>query len=404
MEEPAIRTWLTRARVARLAAAGIATYVLAAIATLATARGGFDALGIPLGFDFLAFHGAAQIGLSGDLAVAFDPAVFAAALEAKLPGVGYGYYWLYPPTFALMILPLGVFPYGAAFWVWTALGLAAYGGSVWLLARDRLAVIAAFAFPAVWVSAYHGQNAFFVSALFAVAAHALLARRDGLAGLAIGLLAIKPHLAILIPLALAASGRWRAFAYGGAVAISFTALSTLVFGGEYVVAFLSEGSRLAGAVLREEHHWATIASVFVAAKLFGAPTALAWALHSTVALAAAALVCLRFRRDGVTRETLALLAAASLLISPYVMDYDLLLLAVPGVLLFAAPDTRATNRWDGALALLVAMIPLLVVGIGRTGVQIGWLAPVLTLAIVEWRSGKSLFHLPSFPAKAGTQS
>jgi hypothetical protein len=303
-----------------------------------------------------------------------------------------------------MLLPFGVLPYGAAFWAWTALGLAAYGGGVWLLARGRLAVLSAFGFPAAWVVAYHGQNAFFVTALFALAAHALLARKDGLAGVAIGLLAIKPHLAILIPIALAASGRWRAFAYAGAVAISFTTLSSLVLGGEYLAAFLREGSRLAGGLLLEEHHWATIASVFVAAKLLGAPTAIAWTLHATVALVAAVLVAVRFRRDGATRETLALLAAASLLISPYVMDYDLLLLAVPGVLLFAAPGARSSNRWDGAVALAIAMIPLLVVGLGRIGLQIGWLAPVLTIAIAELRLGHSSNLSPVIPAKAGIQN
>ncbi|MEX0645902.1 MAG: glycosyltransferase family 87 protein [Parvularculaceae bacterium] len=324
----AVANWLTRARVWRLAIAGIFTYLAAAIAILATAQGGFDALGIPLGFDFLAFHEAARLALAGDLTAAFDPVVFGAALEQKLPGVGYGYYWLYPPTYALTMLPFGVLPYGVAFWVWTALGLAAYGAGVRLLSRDRLAIVAALGFPAVWVVAYHGQNAFFVAALFAVAAHALLTRKDALAGLAIGLLAIKPHLAILIPLALAASGRWRAFAYAGAVAISFTALSTLVFGGDYLDAFLREGSPLAGGLLLEEHHWATIASVFVAVKLLGAPTALAWSAHAAVPLAATALVAFRFKRDGATAETLALLVAASLLISPYVMDYDLVLLAV----------------------------------------------------------------------------
>lgn len=150
---------------------------------------------------------------------------------------------------------------------------------------------------------------------------------------------------------------------------------------------MGEGSRLAGAVLLEERHWPTIASVFVAAKLLGAPTMLAWALHAAVAVAAAALVAIRFKRDGVTRETLALLIAASLLISPYVMDYDLLLLAVPGVLLFATPGAgRAPNRWEGALAIGVAMIPILVVGLGRMGLQIGWLAPALTLFLVARRA------------------
>jgi hypothetical protein len=377
---------MTRARLTRLAVAGLATYVICAALVVATARDGYDILGIPLGFDFLAFHGAARLAIAGDLAHAFDPAVFAATLNQEIAGAGNGYYWLYPPTFALMIAPLGLLPYGAAFWLWTALGLAAYAGATWLFARDRLAVLAALAFPAVWVVGYHGQNAFFVAALFIAAVYGLLKGRDQLAGVAIGLLAIKPHLAILFPLALAASGRWRAFLVAAATAVSFGAVSSYAFGPDYVRGFFDEGMPLAKTLLSEERHWATIASAFVAAKLAGAFDATAWALQITVAIGAAALVALRFTRTGVTNETLALLVAASLLVSPYVMDYDLVVLATAGLLLFSPNAGCVVSRgYEPLAALLIAFIPIAVVGLGRLGVQIGWLAPVLTIALVELR-------------------
>ncbi|MEQ8750199.1 MAG: glycosyltransferase family 87 protein [Amphiplicatus sp.] len=378
--------WFTRARVTRFSLAAILSYCAGAIAAIATARNGWDALGIPLGFDFLAFHGAARLAVDGQLASAFDPQVFTAALEQELPGVGYGYFWLYPPTFATILLPFGLLSYGTAFWVWTAAGLSVYSSSAWAVTRNRVAVIACLGFTATWVTAYHGQNSFFSAALFILAVHFLLGRKDRLAGIAIGLLAFKPHLAILFPLALAASGRWRAFVSAAATAVLFSLASIAVFGWGYIDAFVEHGQSFAAALLTTERHWATITSVYVSASLAGLPPQLAWTLHALVAAAAAALVLARFIANGATRETLALLTAASLLISPYVMDYDLTVLAAAGLLLFAAGEhPRHAMKWEQAAAFSVAMIPILIVGLGRLGLQIGWLAPVIVIVIAETR-------------------
>ena len=372
-----------RARIARLSVAAIILYVLLAAGFLATARNGVDALGIPLGFDFLAFHGGARLAVEGRLAEAFDPHVFQAALERQLPGVGFGYYWLYPPAFAVMILPFGWLPYGAAFWAFTALGLGAYGASVWTLTRDRLAVLAAFAFPACWVAAYHGQNSFFAAALVTLACHSLLNRKEARAGLFIGLLAFKPHLAVLFPLALACAGRWRTFLWAAATALLTTAAGVGVLGTAYLDAYLTQGLANAAGLIEEARHWPTLTSAYAALRLAGAAPSVAGAAQGAVALLAALLVGLGFRKQGVTRETLALLCAASLLISPYVMDYDLMLLAPAGLLLFCGRDAAPAARWAGFAA---ALIPMLVVGLGREGVQIGWASPLLAMAAAAAQS------------------
>lgn len=381
---------MTRSRVLRLALAGLLTYIAAAIAIAATAKDGFDFAHLPLGNDFHVFYAAARLAAEGDLATAFEPDALTAEVKKTLPGVDDGFYWLYPPTYALLILPFAALPFWAAFWVWTASGLAAYGAAISLLARDRLALLAAFAFTGTWVCAYYGQNAFFVAALFGLAAYGLLNRRDGLAGVAIGLLAIKPHLALLFPIVLAASGRWRAFAAAAFTAVAFTSVSVAILGADYLSGFLANGARYANSVLYEGRHWMMMASVFSATKLAGAPGFVAWTAHAAVALSVAALVAMRFRRDGVRRETLAMATAAALLMSPYVMNYDLAVLAIAGVLLFAPGDgTRPARSWEQALALVIAMIPIAVVGVGRTGLQIGWFGPLAAVMIAEWRLQQS---------------
>lgn len=378
--------WLTRARLTRLGAAGVITYCLAAAAILLTARGGYDAMGIPLGFDFLAFYGGSAMAAAGDLTAAFDPQAFTASLERLVPGVGYGYLWLYPPGFALMATPLAWLPYGIAFWLWTAAGLFAYAAAVRFIARDGTAILAAIGFPAAWVAAYHGQSAFFIAALYVLACGALVRREDRLAGLAIGLLTIKPHLALLFPIALAAAGRGRAFLAAAISAVVFTSLSIAVVGWTYAEAFVHSMPQLGEMLLGRERHWATIASVFATMRLAGAPESVAWAAHGTIAAAAAALVFARCRQHGLSNETLAIVCAGSLLISPYVMDYDLMILAAAGCLLFArAAGGEAASSREAALALTAAMIPIVAVVFGRHGLQIGWLAPMIVIALAEAR-------------------
>lgn len=378
MPQDADGPFLTRARVARLSAVAVLLYLAMGAAFLMTSKDGVDALGIPLGFDFLAFHGGARLAAEGRLAEAFDPYVFQVALEQQLPGVGFGYYWLYPPAFGLMVLPFGWLPYGAAFVLWTALGLAAFGAAAWTMTRDRVAVLACFGFSAVWVAAYHGQNSFFAAALVMAACCGLLRGKDVIAGLCIGLLAFKPHLAVLFPLALLCAGRWRAFAAAAATAILFTGAGVAILGTDYLTAYLAEGLPNASALIETSKHWPTMSSVYVALRLFGVPPEWAAVGHGLVACGATVLVAAAFRKRGAAPETLALLCAASLLISPYVMDYDLLLLAPAGLLLFSSRDAAPSARWA---ALIAALIPTLTVGLGREGLQIGWAAPMLTIAV-----------------------
>ena len=59
---------------------------------------------------------------------------------------------------------------------------------------------------------------------------ALLGRRPVIAGLLLGALVVKPHLALLVPFWLAAGGQWRAFLAAGASALCLLAISWLAFG------------------------------------------------------------------------------------------------------------------------------------------------------------------------------
>src|SRR5204863_3126413 len=121
----------------------------------------------------------------------------------------------YPPTFLLAVTPLGLLPYPAALAAFVPGTAALWAALVRRILPDRRAWIVAAAAPAGLITLLDGQNALLTGAL---AGFALLwlDRRPILAGVLIGLLAIKPHLAVLFPLALLAEARWRTIAAAAA--------------------------------------------------------------------------------------------------------------------------------------------------------------------------------------------
>ena len=98
-----------------------------------------------------------------------------------------------------MISPLGALPYGVALPVWL---VAAY--VLWLSVCGRLLPEGFWpiaAYPGALVAAWHAQNGF-LTATLVIGAILALRKRPILAGILFGALIIKPHLAVLIPVAL----------------------------------------------------------------------------------------------------------------------------------------------------------------------------------------------------------
>src|SRR5438128_1843363 len=96
----------------------IGVYVLAGGLWIATLHGLLDVFGQPFGGDFVIFHGASALTLEGRALAAYDPAQLLAAQRAAVPGSPTGLIWCYPPTFQLLIAPLALLPYAAAYAAW----------------------------------------------------------------------------------------------------------------------------------------------------------------------------------------------------------------------------------------------------------------------------------------------
>lgn len=386
-----IRTgdFLDRARVRRIAVIYLIIAVISLVALIATSNGFTDRMGRPLGADFMAFHVAGAVALKEGPAAAYDGqrlyAEHQELLEDEAPP-----FWpfLYPPAFLFVAIGLAAFPYLAGWLAWMGATLGAYLWAMQKVAPGKYAALLAMALPAVYSNFIHGQNGFLIAALFGAGLHSLFAGRSIFAGIALGLIAIKPQYGLLIPIALAAGGFWRAFAAAAAVVVLQVAIPAAVFGADIWTAFFEivRAARReiveAGAIGFEK-----IQSVFAATRFIGAPVEVAYGLQAAV-FAAAAYFTTRLWRGGASPDVKgAGLVIAAVLATPYVVDYDLVILA-PAMAMLAREGLKGGFLpFEKVVLLITAFAPVLARPVGAaTHLSIGLLAMIALYAMALRRA------------------
>lgn len=294
--------------------------------------------------------------------------------------------WLNPPFFAWFFVPFSILPYRTALWLFASLNLILLCCSIVLLrkmlvldARRSLPLSAQQSIPiAIWgliplllIAAYptiqatgHQQNTF-ISLLLLCGAVAL-ARRGAVfsAGLVAGLLFFKPQLAVVVAVALAVLFGWRALAGMALTGIALLLITLITLPGclaefrsqlPIIVHYLQQEAPYHwGRQVTFQSFWRILIQGHEPAETLPVVRLLTWACSAGF-LAALAWATLRHMRSpGGALERDRLLSAAIVtmpLVMPYYMDYDLVLLAVPAVLLArewvtCASEMRSTqDRW-----------------------------------------------------------
>lgn len=346
----------------------------------------------PFVADFVSFWAAAVLAIGGDPAAVYD-LVAHKAVQAQVKAPQGLLPFFYPPPFLLVLLPLGLLPYWVAAVAWTGGTFVLLVAAVRRLLSDLRpgtgTIWLAAAMPAVAVNAIIGQIGFLTAALF-VGGLVLLPRRPFIGGLLFGCLIVKPHVAVFLPLAFLAAGQWRAIAGAALSASGLLILALLVFGAGTYEAWLGQAPVYASILRDGLVPWHKMASIYAALRHAGMPIAQAMAVHAVAAVAAAAAVWRVWRGSADSMARGAVLAAASVLASPYLFLYDTLPLVVPIAWLLAVGD----RRW-------------LVVGVGClpfAGVAQNWMlsdAPNLTpiasiaLLVLAYHRATSATRRPS---------
>ena len=316
--------------VAALPILAIVGFVLAVGAVLWSA-------GSTLGYDFHAYEGAARRLLDGRRM--YDPAVDVAG--------GFAIY-LYPPPFALAIVPLALIGGQAAVGIWTALLVAAFLAGVALLPVGRsvrwlVLLLGALDWPVVY-SLKLGQVGPILFLLFAIGWR--WRDRPGRLGTAIGLgTLVKVQPGLLLGWA-ALTGRWRAIGVGTVVLVGAAVLATVFAGTQPWFDYPALLGRVA-APLTTPHNFTPGAIAFQA----GVPADIA-ALVQWIAVGVALAAVVVASRTASAEASYLVAVVASQLISPLLWDHYAMLLLLPVAWLLER------RQWWAVVVPLATAIPL----------------------------------------------
>jgi alpha-1,2-mannosyltransferase len=350
--------WLDSRRARRWCQLLAIVSALGVLGWVAMSTGGIDINGKPLGTDFVSFYTASQLALAGHPAQVYDVTSHVAA-QTRLFGRDIGdSAFFYPPIYLLLCLPLALFPYLWSLALWQGATLLLYVRVVGRFLGERGMLLPMLAFPAVLQTLGHGQNAFLATALFG---GAILAqkKRPVLAGILFGLLAFKPHLGIIIPFALIAMRRWRTFLASVLTVAASAAMATLVFGVGIWPNYL-DASPLALRALKEGLVEAyKMDSVYAAMRVVGGGSDLAFVVQAFVSVCAIAAMMVLLRRRARDDDSNPLMVIAALLASPFLLDYDLTLLAVPLAWLMNEARGKPFLPYEKIVMLAAFVLPMI---------------------------------------------
>ena len=367
--------WLTDARMRGYSLILLAICTLAVVGWIAASDGLIDRNSKPIGTDFSNVYAAGTLIWQGRPAEAYEPARQHAAEKAVFGGREVPFYgWHYPPFFFLIAFLVASVPYAWGLSIWLVASLAAYLAAMRAILPRPETLLVALAFPAVFVNIGHGQNGFLTAALLGGALH-LLDRRPWLAGVLIGLLAYKPQFGVLIPVALLAGGRWNTIGAAAATVAALTAISFVTLGSSVWHAFADSMTFTQTVVLEQgDTGWEKIQSVFSAARMWGAGVPTAYAIQIALGLTLAASLAWLWQSAAAFELKASALATASLLATPYVLDYDLVVLAVAIVFFVRHGMNRGFHDYEISLLAAAWFMPLLSRAIaGVTGIPLGLL-------------------------------
>jgi alpha-1,2-mannosyltransferase len=350
--------------------------------------------GEPTAGDYIAFYTAGRMLVTGLGSQLYDPTT---VRSLQVETMHFAIPTLYdpfrnPPFFALVYAPLALVGLLPSFALWSGLNLAGLGLAVWLALDDaaqlrrhwRAIAILVLTFEPVYRGLIGGQNGAVSLLLYVLIYRAIRAGREPAAGAWAALGLFKPQLFLVFPIVFAASRRWRALATYGLVAAGLATVSVAIVGIDGLLAWSrvildhEGGNAVKNAyrmhslkaffdLLLPEQPGGALALFLVASAVLLVPLVRAW----SVANAWSEQLPLRW----------ALTSAIAVLIDPHLLDYDVAVLVLSGLLIGAA---RPEGRW-WAFAFYVAFTTALLfdsrLPLGEAQLQ---LTVPLLVALVWW--------------------
>jgi hypothetical protein len=329
-----------------------------------------DRNGLVKGTDFLHFYTLGSLALEHRGADLYNMQTQSALAQQGVPQAGRLFYVpLYGPQVSLVFAPLAALPYAWALIIWSLTNAALYAlccYAIWktcpnLRSETWTVLLLAIAYPAFFHCIAWGQTSALASACFTAAYLALRSNHLYLAGISLGCLIFKPQLAL------------------AAAAVFLLARAGKVIGGALAAgaAQLAAGWLYYGTPVIEDyfHHLAHVSEVYAlleprpyqmhSLRVFWAMLVpwphLAFGLYLVTAIAVLGITAVYWKSPAPLSLRYSVLLLATVLVSPHLTVYDLLILA-PAFLLTAdwlmAHKEDPRTPWLGLLLYLAYALPL----------------------------------------------
>jgi hypothetical protein len=315
--------------------------------------------------DFMAFYTAGRMLLDGEGRHLYDPVrvreLEAKALQSQVPD----FYdpFRNPPFFAVPFAPLGLLDLMPSFVVWSLFNIACLGYAMWLAIRMlpglrshwRAIGVIGLSFLPVYRGLVGGQSIGLSLLLYVLIYRAMNKGRAPAAGLWAALGLFKPQLFVVFPIVFVASRRWRALGTYCAVGVVLMIVSLAIVGVEGVWEWARQIlDNEAGNALKNAYRMHSLKAFFDL--LLPAQSGLGLALYG----AGSALLLVPLVRVWSVAEAWrdhlalrwALTSVVAVLVDPHLVDYDLVILLLTGLLIGA---TVPYGQW-WLLGVYVALV------------------------------------------------
>jgi len=349
------------------------------------------------GRDFINVWTGGHLVREGRFSTLYDLQAYSAYQRSLFGQIGQHNY-SYPPVSYPLAAAFSLLPYWLSLTAWLA-----GTGAVFVLACQRWwpssagPVWLAALTPAAIVNIWAGHYGFLVGALFLFGWRSLddNPRR---AGVLFGLMLIKPHLAVLVPIVLLIRREWTALASGAATVAALIGGTILGFGWQPWADFVFRTSGVQTSMIDAGDMFFRLMSTSTATALL--QYHLGWTVamvgQGFVALCGIGMVSLAALWRMPTRRLAFLTATCTFLVLPYAFNYDLTVVCVGALALLYSPQVQDDDYrlgWYGFLAPQLGMV---------TAAFLVFLMPVmlLGLAVAQFRCW-GLRRWPRKPAGTG---
>ncbi len=352
------------------------------------------------GTDFLHFYTLGLIAREHRGPELYDMRVQSELATAHVPeAAGINYLPLYPPQVSTLFAPLAHLSYARALGVWWFASSLMYFlccYAIWricpnLKSQGITVTLLAVAYPGFFHLVAWGQTSALALACFTVAYVCLHSKRDFLAGIVLGCLAFKPQLALAAAIVFVAAGAGTVAVGATLTAVAQFLTGILYYGPQTFRDWLWMLGNLRAAVpFMEPRMYQTQCLRTFWSMLIPWPAGALTLYVITAVLALGVTVSIWRRRSSPLGVRFSALLLATVLVSPHLTAYDLVILA-PAFLLLAdwlisvTPAGRAA--WIGPGLYCVYMLPLVGPLAKWTHVQFSVVA-MSTVLFLIWRSAK----------------